>query len=268
MDYCKVVYYSDIVEVTRYENQPRFHERTTRVSKRDIEDAPRGDDLVDCGKNVEGKESKPRIRTEADARRSVMAFRRIAKANFNGSGSPVFVTITYAENMGDVSQARRDWKTFTERARYKFGTQFRYVCVSEFQQRGAVHFHAIFWGLPPESVVSERLTRLVAGLWGLGYVDIVPIKDEQKTSTYLSKYIAKNFNDSRLRGFRSYMVSRNAIRPVVDRGAILSAYFYGEHTGLPNLSTGVVLHESEYDTQYLGRANYKIYKILKSICPL
>jgi len=261
MSYAKVVYYADVAEVTVYEKDP-VHRRSRRASRKS-ESSPVQSHIPFDGEDVHAPRKQTTIRTEGDARRAVLAFRRICHASFARFGNPVFASITYAKNMEDVAASRQDWNSFATLCRRKFGSSFRYICTTEFQKRGAVHFHAFFWGLPLGAVETERHTRMVAALWGRGYVDIINTDGSPKLATYMSKYASKHFLEPRLQGFRVYMASRDIARPVVDKGAVLSMY-HGHVDSLPDISTGLVLHESEYDAQWLGRANYKKYKILKA----
>jgi len=252
--YAKVVYYANIAEVTRYEKTP------TRASRRRVQGTLPG--LADLSQlSLDGKDLKPKrkpfsLRPSGQAQRTVLALRRIIVANLARFGNPVFASITYADNMCDVSRSRKDWNTFIVGARRQYGATFRYVCTTEFQERGAVHFHALIWGLPPDAVASERSTRIFAKTWGHGFADLVETDGSAKLATYVSKYISKYFNDQRLHGYRLYLCSRNVVYPVVDRAAILSMYD-GSVNGVPDLSTGVAVHESDYDTKSLGRAHYK-----------
>jgi len=252
--YAKVVYYANIAEVTKYEKRPNVPARK-RV-QRILEDDTHLSQLPFDREDPKSKRKPFSLRPSGQAQRTVLALRRIIIANLARFGNPVFASITYAENMCDVARSREDWKAFVLRARYQYGSEFRYVCTTEFQERGAVHFHALIWGLPDDAVATERSTRLFATTWGHGFADLVDTDGSPKLGTYVSKYISKYFNDERLWGYRLYLCSRNVVYPVIDRGAILSMYL-GDVEGVPDLSTGVTVHESEYDTQSLGRAHYK-----------
>jgi len=266
MSYAKVLYYADIVEVTSYERHPAVRRIRSTVAARPEIGAGESLLVSDRG-NAEATSKPPKIRSEGDARRTVLAFRRLCITNLATFGNPVWASFTYGANMCDVDQSRKDWIAFARRATVQFGKGFRYIAVTEFQERGAVHFHAFLWGLPESVVAEDRSTRLVARLWGKGFCDLLITDGSPKMATYMSKYAGKTFMDARLAGRRCYITSRNISRPIVDKGAVLGMYFHGDLPGVPDLSTGVVLHESEYDTQYMGRAHYKKYKLLKAICP-
>jgi len=253
-EYSKVITYGNHAEVYRYELRPR------RIG---ISRAVKGSDgvsrLSKDGQDATHAPKQKKIRTEANARSASMAFRRLVAANLGGLNNPVLLTLTYRENITDLDRSRKDFNTFAKRAKGTFGGEVRYIVVAEFQERGAIHFHALVWGIPESVVNGERSSRLVAGLWGQGFVDIKKTDGHVKLATYLSKYMKKMFIDPRLAGRKAYISSQNCIRPVIDKDCILSKYFYGVMDY--DLSTGGVLENVEYDTQWLGRALYKKYVI-------
>jgi hypothetical protein len=72
------------------------------------------------------------------------------------------------------------------------------VAVSEFQKRGAIHFHALVWGIPPSVVKAERHTRLVASIWGQGFTDMIETDGNSRLASYFAKYMKKAYLDPRM----------------------------------------------------------------------
>src|SRR5690606_15820961 len=91
-------------------------------------------------------------------------------SNLGGSSLPILATLTYRDNFTDLSGAYKHFSAFIQSLRHKFGKTFKYICVPEFQKRGAVHFHALFWGLPENLLSLERKSRTLATIWGKGFV--------------------------------------------------------------------------------------------------
>jgi len=141
-------------------------------------------------------------RRRNNVRKSKRLFVQRVLCGLGSLGTPLFVTLTYAENMGSLEQAHEDFNAFAKRTRRHFGQHLRYIAVAEFQKRGAVHFHCFFWGLPDNTVETERFTRICATLWGKGFVDIKHTDGNEKLTTYLGKYMIKMFKDQRLGGKR------------------------------------------------------------------
>lgn len=254
MGYVKLIAYGDTVEIFRYE-------RPAPISsgRRCIKSRPVVSDLSIDGKVVTPEAKPSVIRRKANIRRAVLAFRRLVGANLSRTPNPVFATFTYKENMGDLRRGRADFRAFARRAQRQFG-ELRFIYVVEFQQRGAIHFHALLWGLPVGAVGTERDTRMVAALWGFGFVDLTATDGSQKLASYMAKYMKKAFSDPRLSRSRAYSMSKGLLRPLIERDALLAPYFLG--VSAPDLSTAEVLTTSEYDTQWLGRCNYQRFKVI------
>jgi len=193
-----------------------------------------------------------------NASRASMAFRRLILSNLGGTELPVLLTCTYAENQTDIKQGYKDFCSFIQALRHKFGKVFRYIAVPEFQRRGAVHFHALFWGLPQAAIETERHTRLVAGMWGHGFVYMKETDGNDRLSSYLAKYMAKSFIDYRLKNQKAYTCSRNLLRPQIVGGMnnfTLDAVV--EEMGV----TGQPKVDKTYDTHWLGKAHYRVYNL-------
>ena len=161
MGYTKIISYSNTLEVYEYENSIiSLMGRSRRLRK-----TPSGNKDVGAGREdplQERDDTSTTGKRSDNARRASMAFRRIVASNLDGSSRPLLVTLTYRDNFTDLSGAYRHYSSFIQSLRSKYGKAFKYICVPEFQKRGAVHFHALFWGLPEELLSLERESRTLA----------------------------------------------------------------------------------------------------------
>jgi hypothetical protein len=105
------------------------------------------------------------------------------------------LTLTYRENVTDLSQAWSDLKAFSRKMKSEFDEDWQYICVPEFQKRGAVHFHMAISGFFPVNKVRQFWRDIV----GEGNIDITSPRSIGKNSwnpkriaLYLAKYIIKN----------------------------------------------------------------------------
>lgn len=247
MGYNKVIKYGRFIEVYEYEKDIqncREKGRRLKVKAGRPSFSPSGADIED-----------KRGRREDNARRAGLAFARLVEANMAEPPSPVLITITYAENITDIGLARRDFNAFARAVRAVCGSAVRYICVPEFQQRGAIHFHALFWGLPDSLVARERDFRFFAGIWGKGFVDMIFTDGSVKIAWYLTKYMRKNFVDTRLLFKKAYLCSRNVLRPSVDKRPLMLFYKMGD------LSTAELLTEKFFDTQWMGKGRFSRYRL-------
>lgn len=149
----------------------------------------------------------------------------------NGSKfPPVFLTLTFADNVQDWKYANREFSKFIQRLNYRvYGekcTKLAYVGVPELQERGAIHYHVLFFNLPYIDKTE------VESLWGLGYtrieVEKVGNMKGESLGKYITKYMVKQFyskdkngkdlfyyDKEMWEGKKVYFASRNLYRPSV-----------------------------------------------------
>jgi len=120
----------------------------------------------------------------------------------------IFVTLTYKENVLDLKRAKNDYKLFIKRLNYEVGENCRYVCVPERQERGAVHFHCLFFGLP------FRPLKVFKDLWPHGDARFERSKQLRSIASYVAKYVTKHSFDFP-KGTRIIMRSRNLVIPKI-----------------------------------------------------
>jgi len=106
------------------------------------------------------------------------------------------MTLTFRENVTDISEAWRVFHYFSKLMRWRYGERYQYVTVPEQQQRGAIHFHLAITGYYHANTV-RRLWQRAAGVHD-GNIDITSprrIKKNRWTAAtiagYLAKYISK-----------------------------------------------------------------------------
>lgn len=255
MGYNKIIVSGNTLELYEYEKNIHAYQRIRTRSKNDVSDK-----VLDVS-GADSFSERQLGKRRDNARRSQSAFARLVRANLDGVVSPVLFTFTYKENQTDLKQGYRDFRSYVQALRYRYGKAFKYIVVPEFQERGAVHFHAFFWSLPSELVFRERTARTFAQLWGLGFVDVYQTDGNEKLSTYLAKYMTKAYLDPRLKSQKAYVASRNCLRPrILSNFApvwpVLEDY---------ELSPGDCLQEKHYMTQWLGRGKYRRYQLKQKI---
>jgi hypothetical protein len=168
------------------------------------------------GRSVDASEVDQERHRKDTLQRARAKVRRLINANayqwFNEKGKaykPVFLTLTYADNMTDVSQGNKDLRGFIKRLSYMVhGGQegcLKYLAVPEFQERGAVHYHLVIFNLP----YTDK--ELIASRWGHGFIDIRLIDQVTNVGAYISKYMTKT-EDERLKGRRCFLSSSTTRR--------------------------------------------------------
>jgi len=268
--YTKIVQSGTLVEVYQYEKSPPEYRQRKK-----------------------SRFKNPK-RYKRNVERSRSSFVRLVSSNLDRAYPPAFLTLT----MRDVVTLREGWRAFTlfaQRAKYYFKGAVDFVAVPEFQERGAVHFHCIVWGLPeplacmrssqfyydrigkrkrvhlcPPERLCEQHTRVIAALWSHGFVDCFETDASPELAGYMGKYFWKAMYDARLRGQKSYSASRSLCRSVHIRQPAAVSFMLAEISGhtlngsgelVENVHSPLVpLREVEYDTQWLGKCNYKLFK--------
>lgn len=149
--------------------------------------------------------------------RSKLECQRIAKANINEWQT--FITLTFAENIQDVKVANNRFKYFIDKVR-RVKPDLKYLCITEFQKRGAIHYHML-------SNINIKDSSLIYSqednpkfkhikFWNEGFDSIEIMKgDVKKIIGYISKYMTKNI-DNRLFSHRRYFYSQNLQQPKVN----------------------------------------------------
>lgn len=141
--------------------------------------------------------------------------RRLATMNFDVKYSK-FITLTFGQCDFDTTspiETDKRFKLFIMRlkrylAKYHPTIELKYLAVLEYQKRGAIHYHMIC-NLP--FIQKKQL----AELWGHGFVKINAIDKVDNIGAYVVKYMTKEKADSRLKGFKGYLHSRNLKEPIV-----------------------------------------------------
>lgn len=126
---------------------------------------------------------------------------------------PQFLTYTFEENIKEVAVANPIFTNYIKRLNYHEGIKTKYVVVPEFQDRGAVHYHAIFFNLRMINARREFKTGEFAELWGQGYIKKKNVTNVPNIGIYMTKYMTKDATDRRLVGKKKYFSSRGLIKP-------------------------------------------------------
>jgi len=154
-------------------------------------------------------------RTKQSSDRARTTLRRIVEANCGkwGEYKPVFATLTQAENQKSLNISNMRFTAFIKRCNYFIGHSLKYVAVPEFQKRGSVHYHIVFFNLPFVNLKQFEET------WGYGTTNVQLMRKQNRTASYLAKYFSKSFTNSRNFNKKSFFSSRGLIRPVPIYGA-------------------------------------------------
>ena len=172
--------------------------------------------------NLYKKENKNSLKSIllSNAYRSNFNCQRICKANADIWES--FITLTFKENLTDISIANKKFNSFVSNVRKK-KKDFKYIAVPEFQKRGAVHYHLLSNLTKDDSdiIIKQKNSKENDNFydikyWNKGFSAVDFIKnDYKKIFSYISKYMTKDI-DNRLFGKKRYFFSLNLNQPKTD----------------------------------------------------
>lgn len=223
----------------------------------------------DFSKNLSGRKENYKSEDYGENRKQVLRrgksnLRRLINANHSRYGKGLttkFMTLTFAENIKDLTMANYEFKKFILRLNYlATGTKrstLKYSCVVEFQERGAIHYHIVFYNLP--YIKHKELLKCWGNDRGLR---INKIDNVDNVGTYIASYLGdpkKNqgraSDDSRLEARKSYFSSRGLFKPIeiTDKKKVESL--------VHSLPIENKVFSDEYENEYLGQISYKQYRI-------
>jgi len=233
-------------------------------------------------RRTSGSTRKPRCNTDLEeiteraqeyisrsSHRARSLIKRLIYTNFD-TPNTYFLTLTFNDDIIDFdSTSILDADNYFSRFRKRFARlvpDVRWVCVPEYQKRGAVHYHLLTDTKlkPTEKNNFKAKEKLyynaningvdLSELWGGGYVGVQPVAgDILQTSQYISKYMRKGRSD---RIGRSYRTTQNLTRPTVlyTNGGRLDDY--GLHRQEP-------VFTKFYDDKGGAIVQYDVFKLLQ-----
>lgn len=235
----KIIRSGDIVEVFEYEIPVRT-----------------GIFLNPSGRAPDATETNKIINRYKVQKRAKKTLRRLVNANAgqyqDDRGRPYlpkFLTLTFAENITSINDANHEWKKFIQRLDRFIAYRAKYVVVVEFQDRGAVHYHAIFFNLP--YIRKKKIEEL----WGQGFIRINAIDEVDNVGAYVSKYMGKDLEDDKLVGEKCYFSSRELLQPIetTEKSQVESV--------LSALPDGFKTYETSFNNDYTGEIKYRQYNL-------
>lgn len=184
------------------------------------------------------------------ARRSI---RRVIECNTSKERLPIFITYTFKKNIKSLKEANPLFSKHVKELQRRYG-KVKYLCVPEFQRRGAVHYHVIYFDLP----YIKNVKKVMEKLWPYGFSQVKAIRKIRSIGAYVSKYLQKGVADERRkRGEKGYFTSRGLKRPVEIRD---EEHVDSELQDIESRNRMEKEFESSYDSPR-GRVVYKRYKL-------
>lgn len=146
--------------------------------------------------------------------RSKLECQRLAKSNMEDWKT--FITLTFEENVTSVPFANKRFRYFVKKVQ-RVKQDFKYLCIPEFQKRGAVHYHLLTnVSIDDKTLIfaqedNPKFKHIKYWIDGFTSVEIME-NDAKKVVGYIAKYMTKDIDD-RLFGRHRYFYSQNLYKP-------------------------------------------------------
>jgi hypothetical protein len=181
---------------------------------------------------------------------------------------PKFWTLTFAENVTDLEEANKEFTKFNKRLSYSlYGVHknvLKYICIPEFQKRGAVHFHVLYFNMP---YVEQKKLQAI---WGNGWAWVESVSkkgDIEDFAIYVAKYISKEnskgednydlYKEKEMLNSKRYSCSRGLNRPEVYK-LLIDEELY---TSLVAMLKDFHSYNGEYENEYIGKVELNYYEV-------
>lgn len=195
--------------------------------------------------------------------RSKINLQRLVKCNENIFKT--FITLTFADNISDVDIANKKFRYWVDSVR-RIYKDFAYICVPEFQKRGAVHYH-LLTNLDikknKDIILKQENKKNMYDVrfWNNGFTSVFPMKNMNVVG-YISKYMTKDI-DNRLFGRRRYLYTQNLITP---KEYIIDYNNEKELKQILNIiNNGEIKYKKQYLDYYGDEINFVEYKMKDNI---
>lgn len=211
----KIVRAGDVIELYQYEKPVIMG-----FSQATDHDKTRNENMPKEHRKLLDQDNKRR-----SLHRSKQNITRLINSNLGQhSQQDKFVTLTFKENIVDHQIANEEFRKFIKRLNYKVSKKqsgLLYIAVAERQERGAIHFHCVFFNLP--YIAHSELLKIWNKSQYNGAVNVKAIQKEGNIGSYIVKYIQKDFlavrfNEGNLssqqaKGQKLYFSSHNLLKP-------------------------------------------------------
>lgn len=239
-DYVQVYYYQNLMTKKQEKDDFDLQLKRTKI-----------DSALKTENNKHNNSSELKQIEVRNIIRSKLQCQRLAKAN--SRKWRIFLTLTIAENLGDLKEANKKFRYFVDKVR-RIKKDFSYIAIPEFQKRGAVHYHLLCnIDINDENLIYSQEDNPKfkhVKYWHEGFTEIEVVRgDVKKIVGYISKYMTKEI-DNRLFSHHRYFYSKNLKLPkesYIDTTNEKEEEFYKKIIQDKDL-----IYQSEYINSYNG----------------
>lgn len=194
-----------------------------------------------------------------EVRASLGRLRDYLNTNIVDTSKCRWITLTYAENMTDPKQLKKDFEKFNKRMKYYLkDNPYEYIVAMEPQGRGAWHAHLV---MIFEDKAPYIENSIMAAKWGLGFTVTKKLEDVDNVGAYLTAYLGdmdmddyKNLSSEeqdqlKVYGIKEVELEENGkkVTKAIIKGGRL--HMYPPKFNLYRCSTGIKKPTVSYETE-------------------
>lgn len=179
-------------------------------------------------------------------------FRKVKKGLYRLN--PKFKKGTYENRINESYKfLKKTFRTYYKRLKKKYNKNLKYMRVFETHESGILHLHRILY-IEPETFgkVYKRYNRLRRD-FKLVETKLIKVKDT-KTTSYLIKYLQKNYDDSSLKKFdgfkRKFKIRLFTMNNLELPLSVYKKLYYNNEELNNEIMNNIKLGKSEYDNLY------------------
>lgn len=125
-----------------------------------------------------------------------------------------FVTLTFKDQeiRTDIKKCKRQLRYFLKEYKRK-KSDFKFLFVPERHEKGGFHFHGLITEVPEDELITKKDGYMWKS-WKYGISDLSEVRDMERISTYITKYITKDIETQLDQiGTSRYIASKNCNIP-------------------------------------------------------
>jgi hypothetical protein len=198
--------------------------------------------------NQDGRGFGKSTSAEENRKKHVQEIKKMIRRQINANyvtGQGRFITLTHRKNEEDLTRSHRVFNGFIKEYTKYMGYKLEYTAVIEFQERGSIHYHCVFYNLPKKVDLDD-----LRQLWAVGSVNVKRLNNVDNVGAYLTGYFSTA--ESRLKGRKAYLCSKGLKKPQeIKKGVDESVIGSYTHQGYQvKYSNTFLIEETKNQVQY------------------
>ena len=190
-------------------------------------------------------------------RQKELKLTRLLNCNFESGDFHVVFSYEFdnkPKTIDDMKTDRRNLLKKLRREYKKISKEFKYICIAEVGQRGALHFHF---------VMNKIDTDIIQKCWDKGVVRISLLDNSgqyKQLAAYLLKYTRTNKEEAKKLNGKAWTASKNLKKPIITIKVITKNEYFKEEVSKSKKYNNYYLEKNSVYTGFNEFTGYKYFK--------